>query len=164
MDKCKIFCGLYETWQKEGQLIYEDDHTAAIFSVTPVYPGQPIIFPRKHVTTLSELRGAAAESFLHAPEKVFAALQNIYDAEVERVVAFYESLATNPPFEAAGNYARMMLNHPDLNVRPTGYNIGMNKGSNAGQLEGHLHWHLHLARAPRPGVNTAFRSLEETLK
>ena len=160
MDECKIFCGMYETWLSEGNLIYEGDHAAAILSVTPVFPGQAIIFPKRHITGLRALWSEELESFMHAIPGTFQSIQDIYDRDVERIASFYESLAANPLFERAGNLAEEMLKHPDLRVKPTGYNTGMNTGETAGQLEDHLHWHLFPARDKRPGVVTAMGALK----
>jgi len=147
-----IFCTSYRVWKDNSSVIYEDDVACAILSITPVTPGQAIIFPRRHVESFIKLDGDELEGLMHAVPETFEAIQQIYDTDIERIASFYQSLQQNPPFVSAGTAAEKMLNHLDLRVRPIAYNMGMNDGEAAGQLIKHLHLHLFPRRARSDGT------------
>ena len=62
-----------------GRFIYQDEHTAAVVSNTPVKPGHCIVFPRKEVTNWLDLPPELAARLVATCQKVGRAIQQVYE-------------------------------------------------------------------------------------
>ena len=56
--------------------VYEDQDFLAILEINPANPGHTLLFPKKHVTTLTDLSFDEQESFFSITRKIDAAMLN----------------------------------------------------------------------------------------
>ena len=150
-----IFCNSYNEDRKK--IIWENQEAFSVFNYIPSVPGHSLIVTRQHVTDLNNLTGSVLEGFIHAIPQTFKSIQEIYETNPENIVEYYKDLIINPPEDKARSFAKQMLNHPHLLVKPIAYNWGMNYGYEAGQRAIHLHIHLFTRREEGLGIATAMR-------
>lgn len=154
-DNC-LFCNNYSAWKEGGLIVFEDSAAYSIFSPTPAVPAHSIIIPKMHAEDISSLRGSALEGFIDASQRTFQQILSIYESNPERLAKFYQSLqhSTLPGSSAS---AELMLNHPALNLKPSGYNEGTNNGEFAGQSVRHIHRHLFPRSIKGKGIVEAMK-------
>jgi diadenosine tetraphosphate (Ap4A) HIT family hydrolase len=154
---------MYATWRDEDKILYQNETAFSILSVTPAVPGQAVVIPRSHITSLRQLDNEGIALLYLALDETFSRIQRIYARNPAHIISFYDAVRENPPFPSAGEDAAAMLLHPDLQVPPTGYNTGSNHGEAAGQLLEHHHIHLFPRRGNGKGVVTAMKQLEKII-
>ncbi|MHA2308043.1 MAG: HIT family protein, partial [Candidatus Heimdallarchaeaceae archaeon] len=152
-----IFCKSYKEYKKRKLIIYENKEAFSVLNYKPSIPGHALIATRLHITDLNKIHGSTLEDLIHAVPQTFAVIQEIYEKESELIVDFYKELIRKPPEIISSSYAKQMLDHPHLSIKPIAYNWGMNYGYEAGQRAIHLHIHLFPRRERGLGIATAMR-------
>ena len=152
-EEC-IFCNAYHEKKK---IIWENNEAFSILNFKPSIPSHALIVTKQHITDLNKITGSILEDFIHAIPQTFEVIQMIYEKNAVTIKEFYEELIKNPPEAESKIFAKQMLNHPHLLVKPIAYNWGMNYGYEAGQRAIHLHIHLFPRREMGLGIATAMR-------
>ncbi len=158
MANCPVFCGMYEIWKSQGDILVENDVAYAIFTRRDIItPGQVLLAPKRHVDRLRDLTDAECGGLIsRLIPSAFDAIQEIYQRDSEKIVAFYEKLRDGSD-NLSSKSAIEILDNPWLSVMPEGYNAGVNRYHVAGQRMAHLHWHL-VPRRTGDGNNLGFQT------
>jgi len=131
-----IFCEMLERNQPPAG---QGDHFVCRFDVHPVSPGHVLIIPKRHVQSLTELKG---------PEwKELKTLVKVYGTRFawhpkSWWETMYRKLREQNITENSAWFIAQALAHPRLGEEPDGFNHIVNEGEAAGQTVTHLHWHV----------------------
>jgi diadenosine tetraphosphate (Ap4A) HIT family hydrolase len=146
MTRCIPFCDFQDAWKKDGTVFYSQHGVNAILAMDGRVPGQILVFPDKHITSIDGLAAEGADLLL-AGDGAYQELLHMYDTDIDGMIERYERLTDHPLF---ATHARSILEDPRLTEKPIGYNPAMNIGVEAGQTSEHLHLHVVPRRESDP--------------
>jgi ATP adenylyltransferase len=131
-----VFCKMLEAREPTfGQ----GDHFVCRLDIHPVSPGHVLIIPKRHVTSVADLKGSEWKE-LQILVRVFnRTLTWPSKAKWEET---YRRLRERRITENSVWFLDRALAHPRLGEEPDGFNHIVNEGMAAGQTVSHLHWHI----------------------
>jgi diadenosine tetraphosphate (Ap4A) HIT family hydrolase len=125
----------------------------------PITPGHVIIFPKRHVQYMRDLRPNEIDQLIHT---VTDAKEYLKTADLQAVYKQMRTVSIGTKSEGYVDQALKRINK--FSRPPESFNDGINDGPAAGQTIAHFHWHIMPrwhgdVEDPRGGVRNMFSGL-----
>lgn len=146
-----LFCRMEDAWREQGKILFENDFTYSILSVTPAMFGHALLITKPCVERVDLLDGDALRGYFEARARTYQRLIQLVQGD--DLIRFYRQLAEEPPFPLARQLAEQVIEQGKSEINPfLPFMYGENIGSVAGQTVMHAHGQIFPLTQPGQSV------------